>query len=233
MTMAEPQFGIGVYSVPEAARLIGMRSQMLRRWVSGYDDLEAGQSAAQKPLWSAQYAKSDENQYLGFRDLVEARIVKALRLSGIPLQTVRRCLERARAIIGDDHPFSTRSFKSDGKTLFLEIMQSGDDPILIDLRQGQQAFKAISAQSLNGLEFGDEVAERWWLLTGKKTIVADPGRSFGHPIIASNGMSTKCVAEAVLAEGSIERVAQLYEMRISEVNDAVIFEQRLKGSTLH
>ena len=229
MPMSETHFGIGVYSVPEAARLIGMPSQTLRRWVSGSDHLED----ARNPLWSAQYAKSDDDQYLGFRDLVEARIVKALRLSGVPLQTVRRCLERARVIIGDEHPFSTRNFKSDGKTLFLEILKGDDDTILVDLRQGQQAFKDILAQSLNGLEFGDEVAERWWLLNGKKTIVADPKRSFGHPIIASNGMTTNCVAEAVLAEGSIDRVAQLYGMRITEVNDAVNFEQRLKGSTLH
>lgn len=227
--MLQTHFGIGVYSVPEAARLIGMPSQTLRRWVSGSDHLEDKQN----PLWSAQYAKSDDDQYLGFRDLVEARIVKALRLSGIPLQTVRRCLERARMIIGDEHPFSTRNFKSDGKTLFLEILQGGEDPILVDLRQGQQAFKTILAQSLNGLEFGDEVAERWWLLSGKKTIVADPKRSFGLPIIASNGVSTACVAEAVLAEGTVERVAQLYEMRVSEVNDAVVFEQQIKSATLH
>jgi uncharacterized protein (DUF433 family) len=228
MPMYETHFGIGVYSVPEAARLIGMPSQTLRRWVNGSDHLED----ARNPLWSAQYAKSDDDQYLGFRDLVEARIVKALRLSGVPLQTVRRCLERARVIIGDEHPFSTRNFKSDGKTLFLEILKGDDDTILVDLRQGQQAFKAIFAQSLNGLEFGDEVAERWWL-NGRKTIVADPKRSFGHPIIASNGMSTACVAEAVLAEGAAERVAQLYEMRVSEVNDAVVFEQQLKSATLH
>lgn len=229
MSMAETHFGIGVYSVPEAARLIGMPSQTLRRWVSGSDHLED----ARNPLWSAQYAKSDDDQYLGFRDLVEARIVKALRRNDIPLQTVRRCLQRARTIIGDEHPFSTRNFKTDGKTLFLEILQGGEHPILVDLRQGQQAFKTILEQSLNGLEFGNQVAERWWLLAGKKTIVADPKRSFGHPIIASNGMSTACVAEAVLAEGAAERVAQLYEMRVSEVNDAVIFEQQLKSATLH
>lgn len=231
--MSETHFGIGVYSVPEAARLIGMPSQTLRRWVSGFDHLEAGHNSQQSRLWSPQYAKSDDDQFLGFRDLVEARIVKALRLNGIPLQTVRKCLQRARTIIGDEHPFSTRSFKSDGKTLFLEIVQGGEEPILVDLRQGQQAFKTILAQSLSGLEFGDEVAERWWLLNGKKTIVADPKRSFGHPIIASNGISTACVVEAVLAEGAIERVAQLYEMRVGEINDAIEFEQQLKSPTLH
>jgi uncharacterized protein (DUF433 family) len=230
--MFETHFGIGVYSVPEAARLIGMPSQTLRRWVSGYDHLEAGHNLDRKPLWSAQYAKSDDDQYLGFRDLVEARIVKALRLNDIPMQTVRKCLKRARTIIGDQHPFSTRHFKSDGKTLFLEIVQGGEEPILVDLRQGQQAFKVILAQSLSGLEFGDEVAERWWL-NGKKSIVADPKRSFGHPIIASNGMATNCVAGAVLAEGGVERVAHLYEMKVSEVNDAVKFEQQLKSATLH
>lgn len=231
--MNEAQFGIGVYSVPEAARLIGMSSQTLRRWVGEYSHLETKHNLRRAPLWSAQYEQTDYDQYLGFRDLVEARIVKALRLNGISLQTVRQCLERARTLIGDDHPFSTRNFKSDGKTLFLEMLQGGIDPILIDLRQGQQAFKAILEKSLRGVEFGDEVAERWWLLNGKKTIVVDPKRSFGHPIIASNGMATSCVADAMRAEGSVDRVARLYEIRPSEVNDALIFEHSVKGSMLH
>lgn len=230
--MREAHFGIGVYSVPEAARLIGMRSQTLRSWVGELDHLEAKPDLRRCPLWSAQYSRSDGDQYLGFRDLVEARIVKALRSNGIPLQTVRRCLDRARTLIGDDHPFSTRNFQSDGKTIFLEIVRGGTDPILVDLRQGQQAFRTILDQSLSGLEFGEEVAERWFL-NFKKSIVADPKRSFGQPVVVSNGMTTKCVTEAVLAEGSAERVALLYEMKVAEIKDAISFEQALHGSTFH
>src|SRR3546814_17838382 len=63
------------------------------------------------------------------------------------------------------------------------------------------------------LDFGPDGAERWWLLHGKKTIVADPERSFGQPIVAEHGVSTAILAQAMKVEGSVEKMARLSELR--------------------
>jgi len=231
--MLKPEFGIGVYSVPEAARMIGMGSQTLRRWLLGYDHDANDGKHFHSPLWQLQYELQDDEIFLGFRDLIEARIVYALRRSGISLQAIRECLDEARQIINDAHPFSTKHFKTDGKSLFLEIAEKAHDPQLIDLKRRQHVFRTVVAPSLSGLEFGSEAAERWWLLDGKKTVVADPNRSFGQPIITRSGLTTKRIKEAVEAEGSIERVAKVYEIRVSEVKDALTYERVAAGATLH
>src|SRR3546814_15065388 len=70
-------------------------------------------------------------------------------------------------------------------------------------------------------------AERWWLLHGKKTIVADPERSFGQPIVAEHGISTAILAQAMKVEGSVEKVARLYELRPRLVRDALVYEVQL------
>ena len=212
--------------------MIGMGGPTLRRWLTGY---ESGYEAARvwhEPLWAPQHDRADD-LFLGFRDLVEARIVNALRSEHIGLQTIRQCIELAREIISDARPFSTRNFKTDGKSIFLEITEGANDPKLIDLKRRQHVFKAVVAPSLVGLEFGSEAAERWWLLPNRKTIVADPDRSFGRPIVASSGVSTARLAQAVLAEGSISRVANLFEVRSQEVQDALAYERMLAGMTLH
>src|SRR3546814_3069326 len=90
-------------------------------------------------------------------------------------------MNRAREIVGQDHPFSTSQFKTDGKSIFLEITRDLDEPELIDLKHKQGVFRRVVAPSLADLDFGPDGAERWWLLHGKKTIVADPERSFGQP----------------------------------------------------
>lgn len=222
--MSDAAFGIGIYTAPEAARMVGMQPTTLRRWLVGYDH----HSKHEAPLWRPQYDPNDDDgMLLGFRDLVEARIVNALRGKKIGLQTIRICLDRARAIVGQDHPFSTREFKTDGKTIFLEITRGLDEPQLIDLKRSQGVFSRVVAPTLDDLDFGVDGAERWWLLHGRRTIVADPERSFGQPIIADHGITTARVAQAVEAEGSVEKVAKIYEIKPRLIRDALAYESTL------
>jgi len=222
--MNRVDFGIGIYTAPEAARMVGMQAKTLRRWLLGYDHLTKGKTQHEEPLWHPQYEPDEEGLLLGFRDLVEARIINALRAKHIGLPTIRTCMTRAREIVGDDRPFSTEQFKTDGKTIFLQITEGLDEPQLIDLRRSQGVFNRVVAPSLADLDFGPDGAERWWLLHGKRTIVADPARAFGQPIIAAHGITTARVAQAVEAEGSVERVAKLYELKPRLIRDALYYE---------
>jgi len=221
------EFGVGAYTPVEAARLLHMQPVTLRRWLYGYDYDHEGEARAQPPLWRPQYDVETNGPLLGFRDLVEARIVHALRKSHIGLPTIRLCIDRAREMLGDDHPFSTRAFKSDGKRIFLEITQGLEEPRLIDLKDRQHVFRDFVLPSLKGLEFGDERVERWWLVPARKTIVADPKRSFGQPIVDKVGILTSRVVQELKAEGSVERVAKLYEVPVSAIRDAIKFERSL------
>ncbi len=222
--MSDRVFGVGAYTAAEAAKLLHMRPKTLRRWVYGYD-YDHGDGVKEQPaLWSPQYDPEIDGPLLGFRDLVEARIVHALRRSRMGLQTIRQCIERAKELLGEEHPFSTRAFKTDGRNIFLEITDGVNEPRLIDLKDRQHVFRDFVLPSLVGLEFGDAHAERWWLVANRKTLVIDPERSFGQPIIASSGLLTSRVVQEVKAEGSLERVAKLYQVPVRAVRDALEFE---------
>lgn len=224
--MTRAAYGIGAYSLAEAGRLLSVSPTTIRRWLFGYAYDHHGPRTAQPPLWHPQYGVDQEEPLLGFRDLMEARIVRGLRAMNFGLPTIRECLRRASEIAEDDHPFSTRLFKTDGKRIFLEQMGSGGDNTLLDLKQRQHVFHQVVAPSFVGLEFDAEAASRWWLLPSKRTIVLDPARSFGQPIAAASGIPTVRLAQAVKAEGSIERVAQIFEIRPAIVRDALKFERR-------
>src|SRR5262249_14206238 len=97
---------------------------------------------------------------------------------------------------------------------------------LIDLQDRQIVFRKVVEPSFVDLDFDSDIASRWWLLPKKRSIVLDPARSFGQPIVAVNGVSTARLVQVVEAEGSIARVAQLFEMRQADVRDAVEFERK-------
>jgi uncharacterized protein (DUF433 family) len=99
---------------------------------------------------------------------------------------------------------------------------------MIDLRRRQGVFRTLVEPSLRDLEFDADVVARWHPLgTTRRSVVIDPARSFGRPLAAESGVPTQVLADAVRAEGSVERVARLYELAPAAVRDAVVFEQKL------
>lgn len=231
--MENNALGIGLYTIPEASKMLSIKNQKLLRWLRGYEWKDKYDNINKaNPLWPIQYEINDDGIFLGFRDLVEARVINALVQQKIGLKTIRTCLERARVLIGSNHPLSTKQFKTDGKSIFLEITEDVDEPELVNLRTRQGVFNAIVAPSLKGIEFDVNAASRW-NLNDKKTIVADPTRSFGQPIISENGITTAAIFQAVITEGSISSVSSLYEIKKSLVDDAVLFERKLNGHSIH
>lgn len=229
--MQVTDFGIGVYSPSEAARLIGTSPSNVRRWLFGYSYQHHGPRRAQAALWQPQYAwDQDDDPVLGFRDLLEARMVAALRKLKIGLPTIRACIETAAEIAQDSHPFSSAHFRTDGRRLFLERLNEKGARDIIDLKTRQHAFPKVIEASFLDLEFDDEKATRWFPLRNSRLVVADPERSFGQPIVDDGGVPTKRLAQAYEAEGrSVDKVARLFEIDVRSVRAALDFERQLGG----
>lgn len=221
-------FGVGAYSPAEAGRLLHVSPTTIRRWAFGYRYSPHGRpEGRQPPLWTPQYPTDRDEPVIGFRDLIEARIVRNLRKIGLGLPTIRRCLATAAEVAQDNHPFSTRRFKTDGKRLYLETIRDDGDSNVIDLKSRQHAFVRVIESTFLDLDFEHDTAARWWL-TAKHSLVIDPERGFGQPITAEHGIPTIRLLEATKAEGSPQAVARLFEIPVSVVKDAVRFEEGLR-----
>jgi uncharacterized protein (DUF433 family) len=236
---ADQVLGRGVYSALEGVRLLnftrrpvsGLRSvtpQTIARWMRGYDFGPSGERRHSQPLWAPDYVNDNDQVELSFRDLIELRFVKAFRDLSLPLPTIRECFNRAVEEIQDERPFSTRRFRTDGKSIFLDITNNLPDGELIDLKQRQHVFRTVVEPSLKDLEFDASVVTRWFPLGMKRrSVVIDPARAFGRPIVSRVGIPTEVLAQAVKLEGRLERTAALYEVTVAEVRDALRFEERL------
>jgi uncharacterized protein (DUF433 family) len=216
--------GIGLYTPVEAARLISVPLSTLQRWLIGY---RVGEREYD-PLWPLQLDLGDERTYLSFLDLVQARVAMAFINVGLSSQKVRRGIELGRKVLGTHYPFASARFRTDGNTVMLQVLTPDADDKLIDLfKDGQYVMKKIVEPSLKGLEFGKDLAIRWWPAGKGDRIVVDPRRQFGQPIDAETGVPTSVLAAAVTAEGSAEKAARAYRVPIAAVRRAVRFEQKL------
>jgi uncharacterized protein (DUF433 family)/DNA-binding transcriptional MerR regulator len=227
----------GAYSATEGLRLLNfsrgtapvrhVSRNTVARWLRGYDFETDEGGGHSEPLWRPDYSNDDDLIELSFRDLIELRFVKAFRDIGLALPTIRECYQRAADEVHDERPFSTQKFRTDGKTIFLEITEGIQEAKLVDLRRRQNVFRTIVEPSLKDLEFDASAVARWFPLgTARKSVVIDPTRSFGRPIAAS-GVPTEVLHRAVTVEGSVAKVARLYEVSPAEVRSAVTFERKL------
>lgn len=219
-------FGVGIYSFADAARFIGAESRDLRRWMKGYTVVHGDEKRDYAPLWQSELANTDIDG-IGFRDLVELRFIRTFVSEGVPLLLIRRTIDELREGLGRAYPFTSAAFKTDGRRIFMQMLDESGDGALVDVVRRQNVMARIIGPSLrDGVELNvDDEATHWYPMARSRAVVLDPERRFGQPILAESGVPTVAIAEAVKAEGGdMNRVARLYEIPIAAVRKAVAFE---------
>ncbi len=181
--------GVGLYSIPEAARIIGVDSSTLRRWVNEYYYMSRGQRYKHQPVIRRRFSV---RPVLSFLELVELLFVRLFRQEGVPMETIRRASERASQLFETDYPFAVKRFDTDGARIFATLSEDKavEDQIQ-DLAKGQFAFEAVVKPFFRKLEYQDSLtALTIWPRDKQGRIVIDPERNFGKPVDAETGVPT-------------------------------------------
>jgi len=221
-------FNTGIYTVPEASRLTRVAAPRIRRWLRGYTFFSGAREHVSPPVWRGQLQPVDGALALGFLDLMEIRVVDAFLRAGVSWKTLREAEQRGSDLFGSNHPFCTQRFETDGRGIFVDIGPNSDEPILLEIIQNQAVFDEITSPFFKDLEFSeDRVLERWWPLGDNRTVVVDPRRAFGKPIIVDRGVPTVILSSAANASRSIDEVVFWYDVTKNSVVDAIEFENSL------
>lgn len=214
MIAANSKLGYGIYSIPDASRILGASPAKLRHWLSPDDGI-------------FQSRFSDSNA-VSFLDLMELMFVKMFRDENVSLQTIRKAASKAAEKFNTDYPFAVKRFDTDGKTIFATLLKSEQDKVMTeDLRHGQYVFTQIIKPFFKKLEYGQQDAMKFWPLLKKGRVVLDPDRRFGQPIDDQTGIPTSVLFQAVQAGDSVKEVAKWFDVPKKAVEQAVTFEKSL------
>jgi len=219
--------GIGVYTVPEVSRLTGVGDQSIRRWVQGYRFRRDQALRAMPAVWHADLGLVDGTIALSFLDMMEVRFIQAFRQHHVSWAAIREAARLACEMFNENHPFTLGRFRTDGKRIFQQIEEQGAVR-LFDMNRQSWVFHEIVSPSLyQGIEFSVDQVVRWFPMHPRRTVVVDPERSFGRPIVSRESVPTDVLAAAARAEGSIECAARWFDVSPASVRAAVAFEKRL------
>jgi len=213
----------GFYSVPDAARLLGVgNAAKLRGWINGWPNSKTG------PIVNRDFKNVPT---VSFLDLMELRFIEYFRAQGVSMPTLRRAAEMARNDWNVLHPFalSNAHYLTDRVKIIAQAADEVGDKKTWEMASGQYLmWETIEATIAKGVLFdpASHLATTWRPRPGDfPDVVLDPSRAFGRPIVDSAGIPTEALFRQWKAEeGDAPRVAKWFGVTDEQVQAAVAFE---------
>ncbi len=214
------------YPLTEVARHLRLPVATLRSWVLGrhYPTVEGRgrfspliRPASQRPV------------LLSFSNLIEAHVLRGLRTDhGVPVKALRSALSYAEGALGVDRLLLRPDLRADAGRLFLE--RYGE---LIELTaSGQLAMRWLFDEHVNRVEWdSSKLAVRLYPFlwtaapTDERPIAIDPRIAFGRPVVLPKCISTSAIADRIDAGESVDDIAADYELRPTEIEQAIVYER--------
>lgn len=217
MTKIDPR-ELPAYSIAEAAHYLNVPAATVRYWATGQKDY--------LPLIQV---PEGNPTLLSFINLVELHVLAAIRREhSVPMPKVRSAIDYLKQITSNKndrrHPLVSRQLETDGLDLFIEHYGK-----LVNISQaGQIAMRDMLSAALHRIqrdEFGLPIKlypfTRSQIEDAPAMVVIDPTLSAGRPVIAGTGLATEIIAERYKAGESVSELADDYERKEAEIEEAI------------
>jgi uncharacterized protein (DUF433 family) len=231
MVDVQPQiYDRPAYRAPEAARILALPVGTVNAWCFGHD-YRHGDGTPKRFLRVIEPAQPKRRE-LSFVNLCELHLLAVIRRHhGVKLAKVRQAIDFLRRELQVPRPLATQKFLTNGVALFVE--HAGE--LLNVSEQGQQALRDDFAMALARIEFGGhggpvllfpftrDVSQRD---NQPRSVVVDPARSFGRPVVAGAFVRTEVVEQRFRAGDTIAEMAEDYAVPMAVIEEALRFEHR-------
>jgi uncharacterized protein (DUF433 family) len=205
--------GSGLYSLSELSRYLSVPliapAPKVLRWIK--DGLTPSAHQRGQPTY-------------GFHDLISLLVVGSLRESGVKLSAVRQ----AEAYLRDERriprPFATEDIYTDGVNVLFNANPSIAGQLTAANRRGQEVWRDALRGLLRQVWYKDGLAIAWDV---RDRVRIDPRVQFGEPCVAGTRIPTAQVHALASAGDDEARLAELYEVPVEAVTEAIDFEERV------
>lgn len=209
-----------LYGMGQVDSLLGLTPGTARRWIDGY---HRGPRFYQPVV----RVEPTGSEIVTWGEFVETRLLAEYRDKGVPLINMRPAIEKLREEFAE-YPLAHAKPYAAGK----ELVKAVQDKVRLDkalqlvvIRNGQLVLSEPARHFYQSVEFedaADPFVRKVRPQVGGQHVVIDPLRQFGEPVVRS--VRTEVIAEQFRAGDPIEMIAELYELQLDEVQDAIRYE---------
>lgn len=220
------------YRAAEAAHILMLPAGTVKAWSFGHD-YQRRVDGKRKRFKRVIEPASARQHLLSFENLCELHLLAVIRRRHrVQLPQIRSAVEYMRNELGVERPLAAVQFRTNGVDLFVECTGR----LLNVSKQGQQALREDFEHALARVEFSRSGGGPVRLfpytrppVSGEeqpRTVIIDPTRSFGRPVVDRAFVRTEIIEERFKAGDSIAEIAGDYGLKQEVVEEALRFEQR-------
>lgn len=223
-TKTYPDIGEGVFTNSDAAAILNLPTDKVRRWVKKYWEMDFLQHTVDadadiRYTWGEKREKA-----INFFTLIEIIMVHYLRREGAGFQKIKTAHKELGEMKQTLYPFAHAEVWTDRKNLFYDLKTS-----VMELDSKRQlSFSEMVKPYCKKIDFREStrLAERFWPLGKDRSVVVDPHHHFGQPVISGTNITTDSIISMINAGESPDFIASIYELNVNAVKDAMEFEDR-------
>lgn len=210
-----------IYSYADVDRLVQLPAGTARRWINGYERAGTSYQPVLREV-------PQDRDVVTWGELVEVRLLAEFRSRKVPVQHLRPAIVRLRKEFGP-YPLARAApfLEASGRELVLRVQLevSLDAPLqLVVVRDNQLMLSTASERFSQSAHFGNGVVDSIQPLAQSPLVRLDPRRAFGQPAIGGRALRTSSLAENFRAGSTMTELADLYDLALPEVEQALRFE---------
>ena len=208
-----------IYSYADVDRLNSLTPGTGRRWLEGY---ERGGVFYEPVLRESATA----DNYVTWGEMVEARLLAEFRVRRVSLQRLRPAVvllrhEFNRYPLAHARPFLDVAGRELVRKVQDEVSLARELQFVV-VRSNQAMLDIRAERFTDSVTYDDGIAIALRPSDRTPSVAIDPTRSFGQPSV--RGVRTEVLAEDYRSGESLDSLADLYELPIEQVEEAIRFE---------
>ena len=211
--------GTGIYTIPDVSAILGLPTGKVRRWLHEYWNQQLG-----KPNQTIFSDGTGKELVINFLTLIEFFTFYQLREEGIGVKKILKAHNILEKVFDTQYPFAKSNIFTDGKA----ILFSGEVGDIIQADETLQiTIKEVLEPFCKKVDFNkDFLAERFFPMGKNNSIIIDPKRQFGQPVIGNTNVMSETVYDLFRGGEPIDIITNIYGLTTKQVQDAINYHRK-------
>lgn len=207
-----------MYTTSEVAQILQLPYYKVHKWINKYWDGDLGKEFEKKYSWD-----TDNSRAISFHTLVEFYVMMRLTEAGVKTKEILKAHKELTKMYNSAFPFALKDvlsqIKTDRKKIYLSYK---NDLVTLDgTKQFNLSFIKLFFEKLDFDQ--SNLATRFWPLGKEKSIIIDPQRKFGHPVLSNKNIYPETIYKHIQAGDPNDYIGYIYGLSDKEIKDAVKF----------
>ena len=212
--------GSGIYTISDVSKILKLPYQKVYTWTNKYWD-----GILASDIHEPYSVRIGSIKTINFYALIEFYILYLLGESGVRTRKVLDSHKELSQLFNTKYPLAQKDIiekiSTDGERIYFNL--HGSYLLLDGTKQFNLDFIEIFFKNL---EFNkDLLASKFWPMGKKSSIVLDPERQLGLPVIGKTNILPQSLFNLYKGGESVQLIASLYDIDENSVKDAIEFCQ--------